>query len=189
MPPSRLDAVYRSILLTKFFTKGWGNPENLRRIFKFRTVMSNRAPSYSLVPQDYPVEITKDEEWSDCHIIEGNFETPLDKYLPGVIPEETKTAYFQIILPKKWQSRKTKPVCLNLAGTGDHFKESESPSKLQAGELLLTSSNIRSLQDLQHYFTVLSRRPEETNAHLNVAHLESVIEQDFLEKMPSLPAR
>ncbi|KAJ8676414.1 hypothetical protein QAD02_012201 [Eretmocerus hayati] len=121
MPPSRLDAVYRSILLTKFFTKGWGNPENLRRIFKFRKVMSNRAACYSLVPQDYPVEITKDEEWSDCHIIEGNFETPLDKYLPGVIPEETKTAYFQIILPKKWQSQKTKPVCLNLAGTGDHF--------------------------------------------------------------------
>ncbi|XP_011499422.1 PREDICTED: protein dopey-1 homolog [Ceratosolen solmsi marchali] len=69
------------------------------------------------------------------------------------------------------------------------FKEGESLSKLPAGELLLTSSNIRSLQDLHHFFTALSRRPEESQAHLNVAHLESVIEQDFLEKMPSLPAR
>lgn len=31
MSASRLDAVYRSILLTKFFTKGWGKPENLKR--------------------------------------------------------------------------------------------------------------------------------------------------------------
>uniref|UniRef100_A0ABD2XAC5 Dopey N-terminal domain-containing protein n=3 Tax=Trichogramma kaykai TaxID=54128 RepID=A0ABD2XAC5_9HYME len=69
------------------------------------------------------------------------------------------------------------------------FKETESPSQLAPGELLLTSSNIRSLQDLQHFFTALSRRPEESQAHLNVAHLEAVIEQDFLEKLPSVPAR
>lgn len=31
MSASRLDAVYRSILITKFFTKGWGKPDNLRR--------------------------------------------------------------------------------------------------------------------------------------------------------------
>lgn len=28
---SRLDHVYRSMLMTKFFTKGWGKPENLKR--------------------------------------------------------------------------------------------------------------------------------------------------------------
>jgi len=28
---SRLDHLYRSLLLTKFFTKGWGKPENLKR--------------------------------------------------------------------------------------------------------------------------------------------------------------
>ncbi|XP_014204801.1 protein ABHD18 isoform X2 [Copidosoma floridanum] len=121
MPPSRLDAVYRSILLTKFFTKGWGSPENLRRIFKFRRVISNRDACYNLIPRDYPILITKDEEWSDCHVLEGQFETPLEKNLPGLIPEETKTAYFQMILPKNWKSQKLKPVCLNLAGTGDHY--------------------------------------------------------------------
>lgn len=31
MPPSRLDGLYRSLLLTKFFCKGWGKPENLER--------------------------------------------------------------------------------------------------------------------------------------------------------------
>lgn len=35
MPPSKLDAIYRSLLLTKFFTKGWGKPENLQRYVNF----------------------------------------------------------------------------------------------------------------------------------------------------------
>ncbi|XP_014224651.1 protein ABHD18 isoform X1 [Trichogramma pretiosum] len=121
MPPSRLDAVYRSILLTKFFTKGWGEPENLRRIFQFRKVVANREACYSLIPKNYPVNITKDEEWSDCHIVEGQFESPFEKNLPGIMPEETKTAYFQMVLPKRWESQKIKPICLHLAGTGDHY--------------------------------------------------------------------
>jgi hypothetical protein len=35
---SRLDHVYRSILMTKFFTKGWGKPENLKRYVGFNTL-------------------------------------------------------------------------------------------------------------------------------------------------------
>ncbi|XP_011871315.1 PREDICTED: uncharacterized protein C4orf29 isoform X2 [Vollenhovia emeryi] len=119
--PSRLDAVYRSILLTKFFTKGWGNPQNLRRIFEFRKVIANREACYNMIPFDYPIEITKDEIWSDCHIIEGRFESPFEKHLPGIMPDKTKLAYFQVVLPPKWSSHKMKPVCLHLAGTGDHF--------------------------------------------------------------------
>ncbi|XP_063992662.1 protein ABHD18 isoform X2 [Diachasmimorpha longicaudata] len=121
MPPSRLDAVYRRILLTKFFTKGWGNPESLRRIFEFRKVVANREACYNLIPRDYPITITKDEEWSDCHIIEGCFESPFEHHLPNIMPEETKDCHFQLILPHKWSSHKTKPVCLHLAGTGDHY--------------------------------------------------------------------
>ncbi|XP_015600602.1 protein ABHD18 isoform X5 [Cephus cinctus] len=121
MPPSRLDAVYRSILLTKFFTKGWGKPENLKRIFEFRKVVANREACYNLIPRDYPITITKDEEWSDCHILEGFFLSPFEHHVPNLMPEETRNAYFQVILPSKWTSHKTKPMCLHLAGTGDHF--------------------------------------------------------------------
>lgn len=121
MPPSRLDAVYRSILLTKFFTKGWGSPQNLKRIFEFRRVIANREACYNLIPRDYPINITKDEEWSDCHIIEGCFQSPFDKHLPGIMPNETITAHFQLVLPRRWHSHKSKPVCLHLAGTGDHY--------------------------------------------------------------------
>nr|XP_034191282.1 protein dopey-1 homolog isoform X4 [Osmia lignaria] len=65
------------------------------------------------------------------------------------------------------------------------YKQEPNPVKATAGELLLTSNNIRSLQDLHYFFTTLSRRSSDTQAPLNITQLETVIEQDFLEKMPA----
>ncbi|KAJ2942777.1 hypothetical protein O0L34_g14965 [Tuta absoluta] len=121
MSTSKLDAVYRSILLTKFFTKGWGKPENLKRLFEFRKVVSNRDECFKLVERDYPVTITKEQTLSDSKIIEGYFITPLEKYLPGIVPEIAQKAHFQAILPIHWPQPGVKPMCLHLAGTGDHF--------------------------------------------------------------------
>ncbi|CAG4932960.1 unnamed protein product [Colias eurytheme] len=121
MSASKLDAVYRSILLTKFFTKGWGKPENLRRLFEFRKVVSNRDECFKLVERDYPVTITKDQNLSDCRLLEGYFVTPLEKHLPGIVPEIAQKAHFQMLLPIQWPEPTCKPVCLHLAGTGDHY--------------------------------------------------------------------
>lgn len=121
MPPSRLDGLYRSLLLTKFFCKGWGKPENLERLFAFRKIISNRAACSKLVPPDYPVEITKEEVTADCKILEGKFKTPLEIYLPGLVPDVVQNAHFQILLPHKWNDERFKPMCIHLAGTGDHY--------------------------------------------------------------------
>ncbi|CAB3220395.1 unnamed protein product [Arctia plantaginis] len=121
MSTSRLDAVYRSILLTKFFTKGWGKPENLQRLFEFRKVVSNREECFKLVDRDYPVTITKEQNLNDCKLVEGYFVTPLERYLPGIVPEIAQKAHFQALLPIHWPEPDCKPVCLHLAGTGDHF--------------------------------------------------------------------
>lgn len=121
MPPSRLDGLYRSLLLTKFFCKGWGKPENLERLFAFRKIISNRAACSKLVPQDYPIEITKEEVTSDCKIVEGRFKTPLEIYLPGLVPDVVQNAHFQVLLPLKWNDERFKPICIHLAGTGDHY--------------------------------------------------------------------
>lgn len=121
MPPSRLDGLYRSLLLTKFFCKGWGKPENLERLFAFRKIISNRAACSKLVPSDYPVEITKEEVTADCKILEGKFVTPLEIYLPGLVPDVVQNAHFQILLPHKWNDDRFKPMCIHLAGTGDHY--------------------------------------------------------------------
>ncbi|CAH2052148.1 unnamed protein product, partial [Iphiclides podalirius] len=121
MSASRLDAVYRSILITKFFTKGWGKPENLRRLFEFRKVVSNRDECFNLVERDYPVTITKEQNLTDCKLLEGYFVTPLERYLPGIVPEIAQKAHFQALLPIHWPEPGCKPVCLHLAGTGDHY--------------------------------------------------------------------
>uniref|UniRef100_A0A0K8TRX4 Protein ABHD18 n=1 Tax=Tabanus bromius TaxID=304241 RepID=A0A0K8TRX4_TABBR len=121
MPPSRLDGLYRKLLITKFFEKGWGKPENLKRLFEFRKVISNREACTRLVPDDYPVQITKTEKTSECTILEGNFFTPLEFHLPGLVPKASKKAHFQVLLPNKWRDERFKPMCIHLAGTGDHY--------------------------------------------------------------------
>lgn len=50
----------------------------------------------------------------------GQLESPMTAYLGDLIPPESQTAKFQMILPKKWPNPKIKPVVIHLAGTGDH---------------------------------------------------------------------
>ncbi|XP_061541437.1 protein ABHD18 isoform X6 [Phycodurus eques] len=119
MGASRLDAFYRRLLLGKLFIGGWGRPEDLKRIFEFRKIIADRERCKSLVAKDYPVHIDKTEAHTDCFIHDGVFTSPLEHLVPGILPTEAVKARFQFIVPKRWQSNR--PVCIHLAGTGDHF--------------------------------------------------------------------
>nr|CAG4640972.1 EOG090X08BF [Eulimnadia texana] len=122
MGASKLDHVYRSLVLSKFFVKGWGKPDNIKRLFDFRKKVSNREECYQLVDKNYPVQIEKEEDCKDHVILEGHFNSPFANYLPELVPEESRKAHFQIVLPKTWKWKNDlKPMCLHLAGTGDHF--------------------------------------------------------------------
>jgi len=66
------------------------------------------------------VEITKKQIYAESTLIEGQFKTPLELHLPGVVPKESQQAHFQLLIPNKWKNEKHKPVCIHLAGTGDH---------------------------------------------------------------------
>jgi len=126
---SRFDFIYRSLLLTKFFTKGWGKPDDLKRIFSLRRRLANRATAGSLLSQtrlaeDYPVVLTKEEKRNDHIILEGHFITPVVKHLPGLLPKESEKAHFQAVLPVEWprgSSNRFQPVVIQYAGTGDHY--------------------------------------------------------------------
>ena len=122
MGVSKLDVLYRKLLLTKLFIRGWGKPEDLKRIFEFRKIIGNREKCQTLVSKDYPVFIDKVEEQSDCKILEGHFISPLAHYVPGILPVESLVARFQFITPRRWNS-KHRPVCIHLAGTGDHVSK------------------------------------------------------------------
>jgi hypothetical protein len=84
--------------------------------------MSNREACWKLVSKDPQIEIISETETSDSRVIEGQFKTPLEDCLPGLVPEAVQNAHFQMILPKKWRDENFKPVCIHLAGTGDHVK-------------------------------------------------------------------
>ncbi|KAK0154243.1 Protein ABHD18 [Merluccius polli] len=135
MGVSRLDVLYRRLLLTKLFIQGWGKPDDLKRIFEFRKVIGDRERCKHLVPKDYPVYIDKKEDQFDCHIHNGYFISPLEHLVPGILPPEAVKARFQFIVPKKWQ--KNKPVCIHLAGTGDH---NVSDLFVMGGALILESA-------------------------------------------------
>ncbi|XP_053284466.1 protein ABHD18 isoform X2 [Pleuronectes platessa] len=92
MGVSRLDVIYRRLLLTKLFIGGWGKPEDLKRIFEFRKIIGDREKCKSLVPEDYPVYISKTEEHSDFHIHDGFFISPLEHWVPGILPPEALKA-------------------------------------------------------------------------------------------------
>ncbi|XP_072480674.1 protein ABHD18 isoform X2 [Notamacropus eugenii] len=119
MGVSKLDVFYRRLLLTKLFIRGWGRPEDLKRLFEFRKIIGNREKCQNMVSRDYPVYIDKIEEETDCKILEGHFVSPMAHYVPDLMPIESVIARFQFIVPREWNS-KYRPVCIHLAGTGDH---------------------------------------------------------------------
>jgi len=116
----RFDKIYRKLLLTKFFVKGWGKPETLNQIVNFRKILSDKYKCYSLVDPNTPINITKTYDEGQVTIMEGQFPSPLDKHLPHILPERSKMAYFQAVLPRRYLSGDYRPVCIHLAGTGDH---------------------------------------------------------------------
>ncbi|XP_078579123.1 LOW QUALITY PROTEIN: protein ABHD18-like [Branchiostoma floridae x Branchiostoma japonicum] len=123
MSRSKLDVMYRRLLLTKFFTRGWGDLDQLKRLLEFKKFVQNRDLCCQLVDthfRNYPVAIDKSSVGGDCKILEGHFTSPLTHILPGLLPREAETARFQLILPVRWPTEQ-RPVCIHLAGTGDHF--------------------------------------------------------------------
>ncbi|XP_077858366.1 protein ABHD18 isoform X2 [Macaca mulatta] len=92
MGVSKLDILYRRLLLTKLFIRGWGRPEDLKRLFEFRKMIGNRERCQNLVSSDYPVHIDKIEEQSDCKILDGHFVSPMAHYVPDIMPIESVIA-------------------------------------------------------------------------------------------------
>lgn len=117
---SRLDQIYRSVILTKFFTKGWGHPDTLKKILSLRKILSVRENVPAYLTTNSRFTLTKEEKQDGCTLIDGYFESPLAVILPDVLPRECARAHFQAVLPEVWPGPR-RPVVLQLAGTGDHF--------------------------------------------------------------------
>ena len=118
---SQSDVIYRRFVLSKFFPKGWGDISVYERLREARKVIVDRKKSNNLTSTRYPVQLDKTWTKESCYIAEGHFTSPLAQHFPGLLPKESEKAHFQVIVPKKWSKNGRKPMCLHLAGTGDHY--------------------------------------------------------------------
>lgn len=123
---SKLDVIYRKLILTKFYTRGWGKPEELKDLFAMHKMISKRESCLKMVASDYPVHVDKTFQGKQCTIVHGHFVTPMMNFFPNLVPPAAKIARFEMILPenkKFFQSvgnNDLVPACIHMAGTGDH---------------------------------------------------------------------
>ena len=99
---SRLDHVYRTLLLTKFFTRGWGKPEHLTQVINHRKILGKRETNspYLQTPASV-ITITKEELKDDLAYLTGQFPSPTSQYLDeDIIPPEVRTSHFEVVLPR-----------------------------------------------------------------------------------------
>lgn len=120
---SRADVLYRKIARNTFFGHGWGSIETYRGLQRLKRDIFNREKFKEIVLSE-TVKIDKLNEVSSKQdafsILEGHFVSPLAKYYPGLLPKESEIAPFQAIVPKRSRSDEKLPMCIQLAGTGDH---------------------------------------------------------------------
>lgn len=122
MSLSKLDLFYRKLILTKFYTRGWGAPEELKEILRVHKLISNRNECINCV-ESLPkreVHLGPAVKKDKCKIIDGHFESPICGILPHLVPQKCRTAYFQLVLPEDIPKSNPGPICIHMAGTGDH---------------------------------------------------------------------
>ena len=118
---SRSDVIYRRFIVSTFFANGWGDLNAFKRLLELRELLGNRSTSYQLVSRCHPVQLQRSWSQESHFVAEGQFTSPVAAHAPHLLPRESEQAYFQVIVPKIWHRKDRKPLCLHLAGTGDHF--------------------------------------------------------------------
>ncbi|KRY32842.1 Uncharacterized protein C4orf29 -like protein [Trichinella spiralis] len=111
------------------FADGWGNPADLIKygasdyqllsLIKFRREMVKRDAGVFLNDYCPSIKEAKIIENNSFVIYSGEFETPVVKLLPELVPLPVRYAQFEMILPKVKQANSC-PLCIHMAGTGDH---------------------------------------------------------------------
>ena len=80
-------------------------------------LFSNPIYGQNILSFDYYFQ---EEDKGKYVLLEAEFLSPLVHHLPGLLPEESRIARFQMVLPKSWPDSRLRPTVLHLAGTGDH---------------------------------------------------------------------
>jgi len=69
---SKLDQVYRSVLLSKFFTRGWGKPDTLAKVIKLRKEFGERNVAQKYFNNlNVSIKFTNQQTHDGCVLIDG----------------------------------------------------------------------------------------------------------------------
>ncbi|CAF3081116.1 unnamed protein product [Rotaria socialis] len=123
---SNFDILFRRLITSQTFVRGWGNPSHLQELCASRrTKVAVRSECLKLVPpesvQENTIQITKREVKGDTQYIDAKFPSPLAIHFPHLVPPEVATAHFQLVLPHDHRlGVDSIPIGICYPGTGDH---------------------------------------------------------------------
>jgi len=125
---SRFDKLYRQLIFTGFFKRGWGDPALIRDLLHLRMSLGNPESAYAIkitneLLRNVRVEIEKETRQDGLLFLDASFTSPMHTLLPHMMPVECQTAKFQFMYDEKTSvsTHTPRPVALHLAGTGDHY--------------------------------------------------------------------
>lgn len=118
------DKIFRSATqyLTKFFNHGWGDIEVYRKLSSLQKIVFDKHKLNEMynVLENVDIKLSKGQRLnSSMTVYKGEFKSPLASLVPKMLPFESETAHFQLVLPNNFKTQK--PISIHLAGTGDHF--------------------------------------------------------------------
>eukprot|EP00053_Salpingoeca_punica_P016638 m.158103 g.158103 ORF g.158103 m.158103 type:complete len:412 (-) comp17010_c3_seq12:430-1665(-) len=121
------DNVLRMLLRfsdAKFFKRGWGARQDAEKLWAMReAVMGCPVKFAQAVPQPSEIVFVQERITRSGVVRQGYFKSPLATLMPGLLPEPSEVAWFQLVLPHGADSpevRAKTPMVVQLAGTGDH---------------------------------------------------------------------
>jgi len=123
---SRFDKLYRQLIFTGFFKRGWGDPALIQDLLHLRMSLSDPRSVQSLqitneLLRNVRVDIEKETRQDGMVFLDASFVSPMHTILPHMMPVECRIAKFQLMYNEKASSNNLPPVALHLAGTGDHY--------------------------------------------------------------------
>uniref|UniRef100_A0A1I7UC15 AB hydrolase-1 domain-containing protein n=1 Tax=Caenorhabditis tropicalis TaxID=1561998 RepID=A0A1I7UC15_9PELO len=112
-----VDLKFRSaLILSQLFTKSWGHPDVIKQMAKYRReVMSKRLVMDYVKELNPQIDLVKKVSKNGVTSYEGFFTSPHAVLFPDHMPGKVARAHFRAYLPDTHG-----PVCIHLAGTGDH---------------------------------------------------------------------
>ena len=113
VPMTSFDAIFRRLILSQTFVRGWGNPQHLQELCASRRAkVSKRSECLKLVPadsiQENTVDIIKQETKGDRQYITAKFPSPMAAHFPNLVrrrrspspPDVTHSSCFSLSLDR-----------------------------------------------------------------------------------------